>query len=71
MKLLSGFPGGSAVKNLPANAGECGFNPWVQKIPWKRKWQPTPVLCLGNPADRGVWWGTDHGIAKVLAQLSN
>ena len=34
------------VKNLPANAGDkrCGFDPWVGKIPWRRKWQPTPVL---------------------------
>ena len=22
----------------------CGFNPWVGKIPWSRKWQPTPVF---------------------------
>ena len=22
-----------------------GFNPWVGKIPWRRKWQPTPVFC--------------------------
>jgi len=21
-----------------------GFNPWVRKIPWRRKWQPTPVF---------------------------
>ena len=21
-----------------------GFDPWVRKIPWKRKWQPTPVF---------------------------
>ena len=21
-----------------------GFNPWVKKIPWRRKWQPTPVI---------------------------
>ena len=29
------------VKNLPANAGdvrECGFDPWVGKIPWRRAW---------------------------------
>ena len=34
------------VKNLPVNAGDMrpGFNPWVRKIPWKRKWQPTPVF---------------------------
>ena len=21
-----------------------GFYPWVRKIPWERKWQPTPVV---------------------------
>ena len=21
-----------------------GFSPWVRKIPWRRKWQPTPVF---------------------------
>ena len=24
------------------------FNPWVQKIPWRRKWQPTPVFLPGK-----------------------
>ena len=23
---------------------QCGFDPWARKIPWSRKWQPTPVL---------------------------
>ena len=32
--LLLGFPGGSGVKTLPANAGDGGFNSWVGKIPW-------------------------------------
>ena len=47
--LLLGFPGGTAVKNLAANAGNrrC-FHPWVGKIPWRRKWQPTPVLLPGE-----------------------
>ena len=30
---------------------ECGrprFNPWVGKIPWRRKWQPTPVFLSGE-----------------------
>ena len=26
----------------------CGFDPWVGKIPWRRAWQPTPVLLLGE-----------------------
>ena len=40
-----GFPGGSQVKNPPANAG---FNPWVGKIPWRRKQSPTPVFLPGK-----------------------
>ena len=26
----------------------CDFDPWVGKIPWKRKWQPTPVFLPGK-----------------------
>jgi len=43
-------PSGSVVKNPPANAGDARdtrFNPWVGKIPWRRKWQPTPVFLSG------------------------
>ena len=40
------FPGGSVVKNLSANAVR--FNPWVGKIPRKRKWQPPPVFLPGK-----------------------
>ena len=38
---------GSVVKNLPANAGDVGLI-WVGKIPWGRKWQPTPVFLPGK-----------------------
>ena len=31
-----GFPGGSIVKCL--DCGRSGFDPWVRKIPWRRKW---------------------------------
>ena len=39
------------VKNLPAGAGDArdvGFDPWFRKIPWRREWQPTPVLLPGK-----------------------
>ena len=39
------------IKNLPANAGDakrCEFNPWVRKIPWRRKWQPALVFLPGK-----------------------
>ena len=45
-----GFPGGSVVNCPPASAGNrrCGFDPWVRKIPWRRKWHPTPVFLPGE-----------------------
>ena len=45
--ILLGFPGGSAVKESAHKVGDAralGFNSWVRKIPWSRKWQPTPVF---------------------------
>ena len=41
--LSSGLPGGSVVKNLPTMQ-ETRFNPWVRKIPWRKKLQSTPVF---------------------------
>ena len=35
------------VKRLPA-MGETGFNSWVGKIPWRRKWQSTPAFFPGK-----------------------
>ena len=57
------------VTNLPA-MWETGFNPWVEKIPWKREWQPIPS-CLGNSLDRGAWWATVCGVAKSRTRLSD
>ena len=39
------------VKNPAAHTGDAkdgGFDPWVRKIPWRRKWQPTPVFFPGE-----------------------
>ena len=39
---------------------------WVrflgQKMPWRRKWQATPVFL---PMDRGAWWAPAHGVSRV------
>ena len=66
-----GFPGGSDGKESACNAGGPGFNPWVGKIPWKRKWQPTPVFLPGEFLDRGAWRTTVHGVAKSWTRLSD
>ena len=48
--IITGFPGGSAVKYLPAmrRCRRHRFDPWVRKIPWRRKWKPTPVFLPGE-----------------------
>ena len=57
------------VKNLPANAMKCGFNPWVRKMPWRRAWQPLQYSYLENSMDRGAWKATVHWVAKSQALL--
>ena len=44
---LTGVPGGSDSR-VCLQFGRAGFNPWVGKIPWRREWQPTPVLLPGK-----------------------
>ena len=44
---LVGFPGGAVGKESTCLCRRCrrrGFDPWVGEIPWRRKWQPTPVF---------------------------
>ena len=48
------------------NAGECGFDPRVRKIPWRRKWQ----LLLGNSMDRGAWKAIIHRVVSSSTWLS-
>ena len=45
-----GFPGGAVAKNPPASAGDAGSTPypWVRKVPWRKKWQPTLVFLPGE-----------------------
>ena len=42
------FPGGSDGKAPCLQCETPGFDPWVGKILWRRKWQPTPVLLPGK-----------------------
>ena len=46
------------VEDPPTNAGDVrdlGFDPWVRKIPWNRKWKPTPVFLSGKfPGQRSL-----------------
>jgi len=38
------------------------FDPWVRKIPWRRRWYPTPVFLLGEShAQRSLSGNSPHG----------
>ena len=45
---MQGFPGGTSGKESSCQYRRCRFDPRVRKIPWRRKWQPTPVLLSGK-----------------------
>ena len=49
---------------------EMGFNPRVRKIPWRRKWQPTPVFLPGKFRGQKILAGYIHGVTKSHTLLS-
>ena len=46
------FPGGSEVEASASNVGDLGSIPGSGRSPWRRKWQPTPVLLPGESHGR-------------------
>ena len=48
LRLPEDFPGGSDGKSVCLQCSRPGFDAWVGKIPWRRKWQPTPGLLSGK-----------------------
>ena len=64
--MLLGFLGGVIGKGLVCQFRRherLGFDPWVEKIPWRRAWQPTPGF-LENSMDRGAWQAAGHRVTK-------
>ena len=68
-----GFPGGTVVKNLPANARDArdvGSMPGLEISPGGENGNPLQYSCLGNPMDRGAWLAIVHGIVRVRHDLA-
>ena len=66
------YPGGSVVKNLPANTGDIrdlGLMPELGRSPGGGNGNPPQYSCLENFMDRGAWWSTVHGAAKSWIRL--
>ena len=59
-----GFPGGSVVKNLPANAGDSVLTPGLGRSLEKEMTTHPCILAWRIPMDRGAWWATVHGVTK-------
>ena len=72
-KFMYGFPGGSVVKNLPANAGDIrdvSLIPGSGRSPGEGNGNLLQYSCLENPTDRGAWRATVHRVTKCWTRLS-
>ena len=69
MSTVWAFPGGSVVKNLPANAGNTGLIPGSGRSSGEGNGNPLQCSCLGNPMEREAWRATIHGITTVGQDL--
>ena len=69
-----GFPGGTVIKSLPADAGDArdvGSIPVLGRSPGVGNGRPLQYSCLGNPIDRWAWWTAVHRVQKSQTQLSD
>ena len=68
-----GFPGGSAVKNTTANAGDTGdlgLIPGPGRSPGEGNGNSHLYSCLENPMDRGAW-ATVYGVTESQTRLND
>ena len=55
----------SMVKNPAAHVGRRKFDLCVRKIPWRKKWQPTPLYFARRiPGTEETWQATVQGFRK-------
>ena len=66
LHVVLGFPGGSVVKNLPADAGDAGLISGWGRSPGEGNGNPFQYSCLGNPMDRGAWQAIVREVTKKL-----
>ena len=72
--IILGFPDGTEVKNLLANAGDAedlGSIPESGRSPGGGNCNALQYSCLENSMSRGAWWATVQRVTKNRTQLSN
>ena len=67
--LICGLPWWISDKESACQCRGCGFDPWVGKMPWRKKWQPTPVFLPGKSHGQRSLLGYSPGCQKVGCDL--
>ena len=74
VQMFGRFSCSSVNKEFTCNVGvclqcrRCRLDPWVGKIPWRRKWQPTPVFLPGKSHGQGSLMGNSPWGCKRVRQ---
>ena len=69
MPCTIGFPGGSVVRNSPANTGDAGSVPGLGRSLGEGNGNPLQYSCAGDPMDRGAWQATVHRVTESWTTL--
>ena len=70
MKRLSHWLTGQRIHLQCRRHRRCKFDSWVRKIPWRKKWQPTPVfLPRESHEQRGAWCAAVYRVAQSRTRL--
>ena len=67
------FPGGANEAPSPAGKGEIrdlGLIPGPGRSPGEGNGNPLQCSCLADPIDRGAWWATVRGVARLGHDLA-
>ena len=65
-----GFPGGARGNEPACQWRSCGFDFWVCKVPWRKKWQPDLVFLLGKSHGQRSLVGYSLWVPKGQTWLS-
>ena len=66
-----GLPWWLCDKESACNTGDTGLIPGSGRSPAEGNGSPLQYFYLGNPKDRGTWWATVHGVARVGHDLAH
>ena len=66
-----GSPRSFSGKEFACSAGDMGLDPWVGKMPWRRRWLPTPAfLPAESRGQRSLAGYSPGGLQRVACDLA-